>query len=212
MKNEINASDNQDHQPKSSLMKKLGKLIGRSPIVLEAELIAHTAAIKEAQEQGITNTISRLDSTEGIYTMELTQLHTDGALSISEMVAPYPSQVRVSVLRSLDDVVILVTKNASILDDEGCMTSRYYNVELRPHGEVSVHAKDKRDAIITGLNLKTANSRGQDIAVGPDSFIATLSDSRVDDSYPSADDNLDIQPQVLLVKHALAAVELYESQ
>jgi|GEM_PF-2026707 len=144
--------------------------------------------------------------------MELTQLHTVGALPISEAVAPNPSQVRVSVLYSLDDVMILIAKNASVPDEEGYMTSRYYTVELLPEGEVRVHAKDNRNAMITGSSLKSANSRGQDIAVRSDSFVATLSEFRVGDPYPNADDALGIQSQVFLVKQALAAVESYESQ
>lgn len=212
MKNETNTSDNQDGQPKKSFIEKLGVFIGRSPIVLGAEKITHEAAIREIQEQAITSTVSRFNLGDMAYTMELTQLHAEGALPISDTVAPYLSQVRLSVLYSLDDVMILVAKNASVPDEEGYMTSRYYNVELLPEGEVRVHAKDERDEMIMGSNLKSANSRGQDIAVGPGSFIATLSEFSAGDPYPNTDDNLDIQPQVLLVKRALAAVESYESQ
>ena len=212
MNKEINTSDDQDRQPKRSLIEKFGAFIGRSQTVLEAELLTHTAATLEAQEQGITRVISRLDSGDATYAMELTQLHTDGTLPVSETVAPYPSQVRVSVLYSPDSVTILVVKNADELDAEGAVASRYYNVELLPEGEVRVHAKGERNAMIAGSGLKSANSRGQDIAVGPDSFIATLSDFEAGDPYPNADDDLDIQPQVLLVRHALAAVESYRPQ
>lgn len=212
MKYEKNTSDSQDRQPKSFLIKKLGAFIRRPPVVAEAESITQQAAIVEAYDRGVTSTVSRLELSDTTYTMELTQLHTEGALPASDTVAPYSSQVRVSVLHSSGDVMILVAKNSSVPDERGYVASRYYNVELLPEGEVCVRAKAERDAMVAGSNLKSADARGQDIAVGPDSFIATLSEFRIGESYPNAEDNLDIQPHILLVKNALAAVESYESQ
>lgn len=212
MNREINTSGDRDWQPKRSLIKKFGALIGRSQAVLEAEFITHVAAIAEAHEQGITRVVSRLEFSDTIYAMELTQLHVEGTLPVAEMVAPYLSQVRVSVLRSAGSVAIFVAKNADTPNEDGYIDSRYYTVELLPEGVVRVRATSERDAMITGSNLKSANSRVQDIVVDPDSFIATLSEFEAGDPYPVVDDNGGIQPQALLVQHALAAVESYESR